>query len=85
MKSSIIKHYGLKKDKLKIINNPITDLSHLKDNKSNTKVKKYITIGRLTKIKGHIRILNILKKVDHPFELTIIGSGGFKDEIFKEV
>lgn len=84
MKNSIIKHYGLKKDRLKVINNPITDLSHLKSYQSNSKVKKYITIGRLTKIKGHLRILNILKKVDHTFELTIIGSGSFKDEIFNK-
>ncbi|APY07153.1 hypothetical protein BWZ20_02020 [Winogradskyella sp. J14-2] len=85
MKNSIIKYYGLKKEKLKVINNPITDLSHLKTNQSNGKIKKYITIGRLTKIKGHIRMLNILKKVNHPFQLTIIGSGSFKDEIFNEV
>jgi glycosyltransferase involved in cell wall biosynthesis len=84
MKNSIIKHYGLKKDRLKVINNPITDLSHLKSYQSKAKVKKYITIGRLTKIKGHLRILNILKKVDHTFELTIIGSGSFKDEIFNK-
>lgn len=84
MKKSIIKHYGLNKNRLKVINNPITNLSYLKNNQSNSKVKKYITIGRLTKIKGHIRILNILKKVDHTFELTIVGSGSYKDEIFNE-
>ncbi|WP_179319861.1 glycosyltransferase [Winogradskyella helgolandensis] len=85
MKLSIIKYYGLESCKLKVINNPITNLNYIKNDKKITKVKKYITIGRLSKLKGHIRILNILNKINHPFEFTIIGSGSFKDEIFKEV
>lgn len=85
MKLSIIKYYGLDSEKLKVINNPVTNLSHIKNEQSQSEVKRYITVGRLSKLKGHIRLLNILSKIDHPFVFTIIGSGDFKNEIFNEV
>jgi glycosyltransferase involved in cell wall biosynthesis len=85
MKQSIIKHYGLDVNKLKIINNPITNLQNTKKNNNYSKTRKYITVGRLIKLKGHIRLINILKKINHPFEFTIIGSGVFKNEIFNEI
>jgi glycosyltransferase involved in cell wall biosynthesis len=77
MLNDLIKHNNVEKSKLVIINNPITDDFQFK--KLNTFSKKgiinYITVGTLDKRKGHLRLLNLLKKVDHPFHYTIIGSG----------
>ncbi|MCA0152996.1 glycosyltransferase [Winogradskyella vincentii] len=85
MQQSIVKHYDIKVDKLKIINNPITNIHNSQKNHNTSKIRKYITVGRLIKLKGHIRLLNILKRINHPFVFTIIGSGNYKSEIFNEV
>lgn len=85
MKQSIINHYNLDSKRLKIINNPVTNLNFIKETNKERTIKKYITVGRLSKLKGHIRLLNILKEVNHNFVFTIIGYGEFKHEIFDEI
>ncbi|MDG4715642.1 glycosyltransferase [Winogradskyella marincola] len=77
--------YNIPEEKLRTINNPITDNFQLKQNTSSkSDIVKFITVARLKKLKGHERILNCLSKIDYPFQYTIIGSGPEKDNIFKQ-
>lgn len=70
--------------KLKIINNPITDNFELKSKKTTKEdVVKFITVARISKNKGHKRILNVLSKLNYPYQYTIIGDGVEKENVFK--
>ena len=77
MLNDIKKSIQIEASKLVVINNPITDGFQLKDHISNqnTEIIKYITVGSLHERKGHLRLLDLLNKVDHPFQYTIVGSG----------
>lgn len=82
MAEDLILNYSVSKNKIHIINNPISENFAVKKNKNQTtKVKQLITIGRLSKEKGHLRLLNILSKLDIPYHYTIIGTGSEKDSI----
>jgi glycosyltransferase involved in cell wall biosynthesis len=67
------------------INNPITDGFKLKDQAFNNTIIKYITVGALHERKGHKRLLDLLAKIDHDFEYTIIGSGHLLDKIMTQI
>ncbi|TXE04834.1 glycosyltransferase [Gelidibacter salicanalis] len=70
--------------KLKIINNPITDNFNLKPEATKQDdLVKFITVARISKNKGHKRILNVLSKLNYPFQYTIIGDGIEKDNVLK--
>lgn len=71
--------------KISVINNPITELLPLKNKSSLNKPIKFITIGRLSKEKGHGRLLEILAKISYPFQYTIVGSGPEKKEINEKI
>ena len=78
--------YGIKEDKLKILNNPITDSFRIKNSEDfNPEIIKFITVGRLTKVKGHDRILGVLSNFKSPFIYTIIGDGPEKERIKRNV
>ena len=80
-----IKEFEVKEENIQIIRNPITDDFNIKSlKKTNRKHVKFITVGRLAKIKGHVRILKILSKINIPFTYTIIGDGPLKEEILSE-
>ena len=76
-------NYGISEKKLKKINNPITDSFKVKQEKTNKgSIIKFVTVARLKKQKGHLRIVKALSKLDFPFEYTIVGDGPEKNEIF---
>lgn len=75
-------NFFLTEDTIRVINNPISNLPPLKSYQNDTNKRKFITVGRLVEVKGHIRILEILSKLNEPFSYTIIGSGPLKDQIF---
>lgn len=83
MLNDIKEHHKVKASKLVVINNPITDDFQLKNKSALNKgsIIKYITVGTLDKRKGHIRLLHLLKKVNHPFHYTIIGNGNDLENI----
>ncbi|WP_163515717.1 glycosyltransferase [Gelidibacter japonicus] len=87
MKTDFLENYNYKTDNIWIIHNPITQMGVQKTLVSNNVngVKRFITIGRLRKIKGHLRLLDILSNLQTPFEYTIIGDGDYKDEIFNKI
>lgn len=86
MADDFIDIYNISPKTIAIINNPITkDLPAKQDNFIMNNVKKFITVGRLSKEKGHIRILKILSRLSIPFHYTIIGEGPYKNEIFEMI
>ena len=86
MMNDLIINYGFKKEKIIVLNNPITNDFKPKANASNFKTKdviNFITVGRLARPKGHERILHSLAKLNFPFHYTFIGSGPEEANIFK--
>lgn len=82
MMQDMIAHYDVKKEKIVLINNPVTSNFKLKPQQNNTPLR-FITIGRLSKEKGHDRLLKVLSKLQFNFEYTIIGSGIEKEAIIE--
>lgn len=76
--------HGIPKDRIHIINNPLTVDSEVKA-PLNNKVKQLITIGRLSPEKGHERILNILSKLDTDWHYTIIGEGNQYEKLMEQI
>ncbi|MBU2930122.1 glycosyltransferase [Winogradskyella psychrotolerans] len=86
MKDDFLQIYNINENKIKIIHNPVTQISVLKkDSKKVNHVKKFITVGRMVKIKGQARLLNILSRLTIPFEFTIIGTGSNKEDILNKI
>ena len=87
MANDFINIFNVKANKIKIINNPVTQNYPVKDHASKNKdsVTKFITVGRLSDEKGHIRVLNLLAELNFSFKYTIIGDGPLKEEIFKTI
>jgi glycosyltransferase involved in cell wall biosynthesis len=84
MAEDMISNYNIPKKNIHVINNPISNLPELKTERSKTKTKRFITVGRLTEVKGHLRLLDILSKLNQPFIYTIIGNGSLKEAIFNK-
>lgn len=84
MAEDMVTNFKIPKDLIYIINNPISNLPDLKPAKPFMEIKRFITVGRLTEVKGHLRILDILSKYNQPFNYTIIGDGSLKDVIFEK-
>ncbi len=79
MKEDLNKNYNISLERLSIINNPITLDYEFKKEQIGTTTVRFITVGRLSKEKGHERILkNLAKVTSYDFHYTIIGSGNLK-------
>lgn len=76
--------YKIPTKKIVVINNPITNEVPLKE-KETERIAKFITVGRLSKEKGQIRLIKILSKLEFDFEYTIIGKGPYEQRVFKEI
>lgn len=86
MADDFLKIYKIPVQKLTIINNPITDSFPLKKiEDSPDGIVKFITVGRLNKEKGHLRIIGMLAKLKFKFHYTIIGKGPLKEDILNAV
>lgn len=83
MAKDIQSYFNIPYDKIKIINNPISNIAPLIQKTKHKKIR-LITVGRLSKEKGHLRIIKLLPKLEFDFSYTIIGDGDEKDKIFSE-
>ena len=82
MQQDMIANYGVSIDKTVLINNPITNVfQHKKAARSNPNILTLITVARLSKEKGHHRIIEVLSKLKFPFKYIMIGDGNEKDTI----
>lgn len=69
-----------------IINNPITSPMLDLSNKTYDNLSvRFITVGSLTSLKGHLRILQSLKYINQDFIYDIYGKGNQKNTLEKEV
>lgn len=77
MKKDFIDNFNIDERKIHVINNPITnEIPIEKTFHKNKDIIKFITVGRLSKEKGHKRILEILAQIkSYNYLYTIIGSG----------
>ena len=85
MKKDFLESYNYNSNNIKIIHNPITQNKIIKSKNKESEIKKYITVGRLSKIKGQLRLLEILSKLTFPFQFTIIGDGSYKNILFAKI
>ncbi|MGY0392428.1 glycosyltransferase [Bizionia sp. KMM 8389] len=86
MQNDMVSNYSVPKSKTVLINNPITKNFKVKPKNQNTNHPlQLITIGRLSKEKGHDRLIKVLSEVNFPFNYTLIGSGNEKDSIFEQL
>ena len=85
MLNDLNSNYKIKQDKLVVINNPITDGFKLKESTEKSDPIRFITVARLVKQKGHIRIVEALGKLSFPFHYTIIGDGPEKEMLFNRI
>lgn len=74
-------NFNIPLEKIRIINNPISDSFTPKEHYPKNAFPKFITVGSLVERKGHKRILNALSKYSGPFEYTLIGNGDLAGEI----
>lgn len=83
MRQDLVTNFNVPISKTEIINNPITNSFQVKKTiKNSSDPLKFITITRLSKHKGHHRILDALYKLKFPFKYTIIGSGTERESIY---
>lgn len=85
MRLDLIENFNFPEEKLTTINNPVNEKFKLKQPRKSEGSTKFITVSRLAKHKGHIRILDALYRFKMPFTYTIIGSGPSHDEIVARV
>ena len=85
MKNDFLESYNYNPDHIQIIHNPITQIDLLKTKNETTEIRKFITVGRLSKIKGQLRLLEILSKLTFPFQFTIIGDGSYKTKVLDKI
>ncbi|REE25793.1 glycosyltransferase involved in cell wall biosynthesis [Winogradskyella pacifica] len=85
MKNDFLESYNYNPNHIQIIHNPITKVDLLKTKSETNNIRKFITVGRLSKIKGQLRLLDILAQLTFPFQYTIIGEGTYKSKVFTKI
>jgi glycosyltransferase involved in cell wall biosynthesis len=82
MLHDITSNYGVSIKKAVLINNPITEkIAHKLHRRDEKNPIQFITVGRLSKEKGHDRIIEVLAKLNFPFNYLMIGDGKEKDTL----
>ena len=85
--SNVVKNWGVKADKLKVIYNG-TRITNNEFSKSNNNIIKLITVGRLApwkNVDSIIEAMYLLKKEDLKINLIIVGSGPQELDLKKQV
>ncbi|WP_055444744.1 glycosyltransferase [Lacinutrix himadriensis] len=82
MQKDMVTNYGVDISKTALINNPITsNTSPKKEARNKETPLQIITVGRLSKEKGHDRIIEVLSQLAFPFHYFMIGDGNEKENI----
>jgi glycosyltransferase involved in cell wall biosynthesis len=79
MKTDLVEKLTIHPSKITVINNPIiAEIQAIATKKGSDKLH-FITVGRMSWIKGHLRILKVLSQIQYDFRYTIIGTGLAKE------
>ena len=81
----LLSQRGIKKEKLKVINNPVefNGSENISSRKINIKKPYILAVGRLSKEKGFERLIESFSKIDTNVELVFIGEGPEKLNLIK--
>jgi glycosyltransferase involved in cell wall biosynthesis len=79
MKNDLAQDLAIAPSKITVINNPIITENQVFKSKKETETIHFITVGRMSWIKGHLRLLKILSHLKYDFQYTIIGTGLVKE------
>lgn len=88
MKNDLMQNYKINSSKMYVIGNPITRLFKQLNKKLNREDKKikFITVGRLTEVKGYSRIITGLSQIsNYDFHYTVVGDGKLKNQIRNQI
>lgn len=85
MANELMLDYNVRKEKISVINNPISENFNYKAKTFTNSIPKFITVGRLHNEKGYVRILECLKELNFPFHYTIIGNGPHQHTIEQKI
>lgn len=72
-------------NKLVVIPNPIVPNEATKETSVDSLQKKIIIVGRLVRLKGHIRLLEVFKDLPSYYTLSIAGEGPMRNEIEERI
>jgi glycosyltransferase involved in cell wall biosynthesis len=79
MKTDLVEKLTIHPSKITVINNPIIAKIQAIATKKGSDKLHFITVGRMSWIKGHLRILKVLSQIQYDFRYTIIGTGLAKE------
>jgi len=79
MKKSMAKLYSIRKEKLKVIPNPVQYTPLIKKDRKISGVNRLIIVARLSGEKGLFRLLEIMQELPENYILTIAGDGPLMD------
>ena len=86
MRNDFMKRNNIPGEKVRLINNPITDGFELRERPVHKTGKlRFITVASLKKQKGHSRILKALSKFNASFTYTIVGNGAELETVMKSI
>ena len=84
MKNDFIKLFKTKNNFI-VINNPLQIVERPKIKLINNSFYNFINVGSLESLKGHMRIIKLLKSSNIKLSLSIYGSGSLKNDINKQI
>lgn len=91
MKQDLVENYGIIKEKIFVINNPV-DFDKIHRLMNENKISLYdsekinlLAVGRLDLQKGFDLLLHALAKLDSKYFLTVLGDGVEKENLLKKV
>ncbi|MDP9080744.1 MAG: glycosyltransferase [Bacteroidota bacterium] len=85
MKKSVSALYGIRKEKLKVIPNPLLYTSVIRKDTSMSVIKRLIIVARLSGEKGLFRLLEVMQDLPENYFLTIAGDGPLMADLKTEV
>ena len=86
MKNDLLNNFSFSSQNITVINNPISAKKNIVLDRNFSKEKvRFITVASLKKQKGHIRVLEVLSKLNFDFTYTIIGKGAEYENIYLKI
>jgi len=81
IRNPLIKNLKVDSNKMVVIPNPVLTNSVIKNGEGKNRL---IVVGRLTEVKGHSRLLDVISELPVEYSLTVAGDGSLKDMLTKQ-